>query len=364
VALMVALVYKKRALPLVWMVSKGKKEHFSEEAHIALIREVAAWIPTDARVVFLGDGEFDGCYLQALLQQWGWQYVCRTACNVTLRWESETFQFEDMAMGRQPGDCLDVPNCLFTHKRYGPVLALCWWRKDCKEPIYLVSNMASPEDACGFYAQRFHIETFFSDEKSRGFNLHKSHLSDPARLGRLMIGPPYDRSVSGVPLDHLSRLLGAAKWLAALHPSLRPLRPEPLSTRITRARLFAGSWKAHSLCLLESAQNREDPACGTAGPCARKCPVVNESNSDAVAPGPAPRREAATVLTLTTPFSVCTLNQQAKRTYRIHTLAHSPCDCSHDKSTPTLPRHGHLALILDMRRTYIIINGYIWKDEV
>jgi hypothetical protein len=188
VALMVALVYKKRALPLVWMVSKGKKGHFSEEAHMALIREVAALIPTDARVVFLGDGEFDGCNLQALLQQWGWQYVCRTACNVTLRWGGETFQFKDMAVGMQPGDCLDVPDCLFTHKRYGPVLALCWWRKDCKEPIYLVSNMASPEDACGFYAKRFRIETFFSDEKSRGFNLHQSHLSDPARLGRLMIG--------------------------------------------------------------------------------------------------------------------------------------------------------------------------------
>ena len=31
------------------------------------------------------------------------------------------------------------------------------------------------------------IETFFSDQKSRGFPLHKSHLSDPARLSRLLI---------------------------------------------------------------------------------------------------------------------------------------------------------------------------------
>jgi Transposase DDE domain len=188
VALMVALVYRKRALPLAWMVSKGKKGHFSEDAHMGLVREVATLIPADARVVFLGDGEFDGCNLQALLRGWGWQYVCRTACNVTLQWEGETFQFEDMAVGTRPGDCVDVPNCLFTHKRYGPVLALCWWRRDCKEPIFLVSNMASPEDACELYGKRFHIETFFSDEKSRGFNLHKSHLSDPARLSRLMIG--------------------------------------------------------------------------------------------------------------------------------------------------------------------------------
>jgi len=35
--------------------------------------------------------------------------------------------------------------------------------------------------------KRFRIETFFSDEKSRGFYLHKSHLSYPERLGNLMI---------------------------------------------------------------------------------------------------------------------------------------------------------------------------------
>jgi hypothetical protein len=35
--------------------------------------------------------------------------------------------------------------------------------------------------------KRFRIETFFSDEKSRGFLLHKSHLADPQRLAVLMI---------------------------------------------------------------------------------------------------------------------------------------------------------------------------------
>jgi len=170
------------------MVVKGKKGHFPEDTHISLIREVAALIPAETHVVFLGDGEFDGIRLQRLLHEMVWQYVCRTASNASLCWEGERFQFQDMAHYTQPGACTDAPNCRFTHKRYGPVLALCWWRKDCKEPIYLVSNMTSAEDACQFYGKRFRIETFFSDEKSRGFNLHKSHLSDPERVARLMIG--------------------------------------------------------------------------------------------------------------------------------------------------------------------------------
>jgi hypothetical protein len=38
-----------------------------------------------------------------------------------------------------------------------------------------------------WYKKRFQIETFFSDQKSRGFFLHKSHLSDPHRLSTLLI---------------------------------------------------------------------------------------------------------------------------------------------------------------------------------
>jgi hypothetical protein len=36
--------------------------------------------------------------------------------------------------------------------------------------------------------KRFQIETLFSDQKSRGFWLGHSHLSDPMRLQRLLIG--------------------------------------------------------------------------------------------------------------------------------------------------------------------------------
>lgn len=47
--------------------------------------------------------------------------------------------------------------------------------------------MTSAEEACVWYRKRFKIETLFSDQKSRGFHLHKSHLSDPTRLCRLLI---------------------------------------------------------------------------------------------------------------------------------------------------------------------------------
>ena len=47
--------------------------------------------------------------------------------------------------------------------------------------------MSDLDAAVQLYKKRAHIETFFSDQKSRGFQIHKSHLSDPARLSRLLI---------------------------------------------------------------------------------------------------------------------------------------------------------------------------------
>ena len=47
--------------------------------------------------------------------------------------------------------------------------------------------MEVAEEACRSYQKRFRLETFFSDQKSRGFHLHKSPISDPQRLARLFI---------------------------------------------------------------------------------------------------------------------------------------------------------------------------------
>ena len=66
-------------------------------------------------------------------------------------------------------------------------LRICGWAKGWKEPLYLVTNMDTAEEACRLYAKRFRSETFFSDQKSRGFHLHTSHLANPQRLSRLLI---------------------------------------------------------------------------------------------------------------------------------------------------------------------------------
>ena len=164
---------------------QGNKGHLPEGTHIGLLESVLEILPPDTDVVLLGDGEFDGTGLLQTLEQVGAQYVCRTAQNARLAGEDELLTFAEVGLRR--GQSIALPEVRFTHRRYGPLLAIACWHPDYSEPLYLVSNFDLLEEACYYYAKRFHIETFFSDQKSRGFNLHKSHLSDPMRLARLML---------------------------------------------------------------------------------------------------------------------------------------------------------------------------------
>jgi len=58
------VVYKGRALPLAWRVRQGPKGHLPEDRHIALVALGSGLIQEGTRVVFLGDGAFDGTRLQ------------------------------------------------------------------------------------------------------------------------------------------------------------------------------------------------------------------------------------------------------------------------------------------------------------
>ena len=186
-ALMIHVVYKGRALPLAWRVRQAPKGHFPEELHIALVELISGLIPAGAQVVLLGDGEFDGVRLQQALQQAGWSYACRTATSTVATWTGETFRLDALGACLKPGRLIELKEVYCTREAYGPIMVLCCWAKGYQEPLYLVSNMATAEEACRLYEKRFRIETFFSDQKSRGFHLHKSHMSEVQRLSRLLI---------------------------------------------------------------------------------------------------------------------------------------------------------------------------------
>jgi len=191
-ALMLSVLYRqgerKRALPLCWLVVQAPKGHFAQERHQELLAQARGLVPAGREVIFLGDGEFDGPGLLADITAAGWHYVCRTARNVLLAeadWPEETFSLS--RLGLRPGDCVEMADLLFTAQGLGPVLVGAVWERGQREPLRLVTSLDFLREAQAWYRLRFGIETFFSDQKGRGFHLGHSHLSDPGRLSRLLV---------------------------------------------------------------------------------------------------------------------------------------------------------------------------------
>jgi hypothetical protein len=212
VTLMVSLVYQKRAIPLLWCVIEGNKGHFPAETHVALLQELQTLLPAGASVVVLGDGEFDSVALQTFLSQDAhWDYVCRTAKSTQVCVDGAWQRLGDSDVWR--GSCLPLYDVLFTEQAYGPVLVILWWERQYAEPIYLVTNLDTLEEACRWYRRRMRIETFFSDQKTRGFHLDKSHIRDPQRLARLLIAA----CLAYIWIIYLGRLCQVEGWQPLIH---------------------------------------------------------------------------------------------------------------------------------------------------
>ncbi len=155
-ALVVSLVYQGRALPIAWLVVAQREGHVDVETHLALLTAVQVLVPAETTVIFLGDGEFDGPDLQADLTRLGWSYVCRTAKNIQIQSAGEWLTLGDVWVAR--GHCLGLPDVRMTAQAYGPVLAIVWWGRAHREPIYLVTNLDLVAEACWWYRKRFQIE--------------------------------------------------------------------------------------------------------------------------------------------------------------------------------------------------------------
>ena len=209
--LMARVVYRGRAIPLLWTVVTGKKGHLPQDDHCALITRLQTVIPDTAQVVLLGDGAFDGTALQAAIRTAGGDYVCRTGVNITIYAHDRVFPVGDLPLKR--GEAVALENVQMTAARYGPVLLLGIWETNQDTPIYLVTSLADPEAAAAWYRRRFRIESMVANHKSRGFHIHKSHLNKPERLARLLLAT----SLAYLWVHEVAMFAQAQGWVAQFH---------------------------------------------------------------------------------------------------------------------------------------------------
>jgi len=143
-------------------------------------------LPEDAKVTLLGDAEYDTTeMLLWVKQQPRWDFVLRTSPQIYVQEGSQSQPIGDYPLAK--GQVFQQHQVGFTQDARVCLNLVGWWSSRYDGPLYLVTSLDNGYHACRYYRRRFQIETFFSDQKSRGFHLHKSHLADPARLSRLLL---------------------------------------------------------------------------------------------------------------------------------------------------------------------------------
>lgn len=185
--LIVAIAYRRRALPLAWTWVKSARGHSSAYKQLALLAYVRSLIPIGARVLMVGDNEFGSIEVLRQLDRWRWHYVLRQKANHLIKRDGKKIWERLGDLVKKAGQRAWLTSALLTERHAYSVNVLAYWRKGEKEPWLLATNLPTPPATVRAYRKRMWLDEMFGDFKKHGFDLESSHLRHFLRLSRLTL---------------------------------------------------------------------------------------------------------------------------------------------------------------------------------
>lgn len=185
--LVIAVAYRRRAIPLAWTWVRTGKGHSAASKQLALLGYVQRWLPVGIPVLLVGDSEVGAIPVLQQVEQWGWYYVLRQKANNQVQLAEQAAWRDFGQLVQQPGQSVWYDEVPLTLKHAHPTNLLAHWRVGEAEPWLLATNLPQPRLALRVYGRRMWIEEMFGDFKTHGFNLAKTHLQHVARLSRLTL---------------------------------------------------------------------------------------------------------------------------------------------------------------------------------
>lgn len=188
--LTVSLAYKKRALPLVWSVHRGRKGHVSYTKQLELLEYLAGLLPPDVRVILLGDAGFESVHLFTWMKEKQWHFVLRHPGKNQVRWPGQAW----IKLGHIPiaeGQTRSIGWIHLTEKHdAGPFWLTLHWAPGEDEPWFLIADeppTSHKRQHIVRYRIRMWTEEMYGDMKGHGFDLEATHLDDADRISRVVL---------------------------------------------------------------------------------------------------------------------------------------------------------------------------------
>jgi len=180
----ISLVYRGRAIPMVWTVLEPPSSSVASDVYQELLDKVVEWLPFGCTVVFTADRGVADTHLRQHLTGLGWHWRIRIKGSFWLDRQGKR-RCKVNRIPLSPGKALFWHHVYLTKQGYGPVHLAMGRPLSRQEYWFVVSDEPTDEKTFEAYGLRFDIEENFLDDTSNGFQLESSLMRSANALERL-----------------------------------------------------------------------------------------------------------------------------------------------------------------------------------
>ena len=179
--LMISLRCGNRDLPLCWSVLQTKGSIGWKDQKI-LLDCFKDMIPPEKNILFTADRFYGTSMLVDFCKTQNWSYRIRLKGNLIFQHEGGNITPSQAYKSKI--SCMN--NAFFNQTKVSTNIALLW-EEGHKEPWFIAMDAKANTHKALDYGMRWGIEALFSDFKSRGFGITKTHLKCPKRIEMLIL---------------------------------------------------------------------------------------------------------------------------------------------------------------------------------
>ena len=187
--LVAGVVYRGRAIPILWSVADPSKLYKSQNAfEHGFFTWLSDVLPEGVEATVLMDRGFKRVAIVQVLKRCKLNFVIRTGGNVHVKSDSYNGRIDNWIQRR--GQKRVIRNAILRPSRPVTVHIVGLWVKGCKEPWLLMTDLPNTIDSvAALYAKRFRIEETFRDQKDWRFGLQLGHtlIRKPQRVERWLL---------------------------------------------------------------------------------------------------------------------------------------------------------------------------------
>ncbi len=221
--LVLSVVYRGCAIPVVWVVLSATAKHAWRREWLRMLRQVHRAVPRSWTVLVLADRGLYARWLFRRITRLGWHPFLRINTGGTFRPKGQVRGVSLKTLVPEPGTTWQGTGMAFKgrHRQLHCTL-LARWEAGYKDPWLILTDLPPEASTACWYGLRAWIEQGFKITKRGGWQWHRTHMTKPERAARLWLGDD--------PLQHHARphRVGArATADPAWHTAAAPERLSP-----------------------------------------------------------------------------------------------------------------------------------------